>query len=68
MSHTRGKILVWIIKSQNRSARVCLQKIKRKEKKCEPSGVISEAGSVHRLTAGGLCIATERSPDLQTSF
>ena len=57
-------MLVWIKKSQNRATRVCLQK-KGKEKSVSPSGVIFEAGLAE---VGGLCIATERLPDLQKSI
>ena len=67
--HSRGTIylmleemLVKIIKSENRTTRVCLQK-NGKEKSARPSRVIFEAGSVC-----GLCIATEHSPDLQKSI
>ena len=31
LSHARGKMLVWIIESQNRATRVCLQKKKKRE-------------------------------------
>ena len=53
LSHAREKMLVSIIKSQNGAASVCLQKEKNKERKkreksASPSGVIFEAGSVHR--------------------
>ena len=38
LSHARGKMLVWIIKSQTRATMVCLPK-KRKRKKCESLGL-----------------------------
>ena len=33
LSHARGKMLVWLIKSQNGATSVCLQKKKKKERK-----------------------------------
>ena len=65
-------MLAWIIKSQNRATSVCLQKKKerkkerkKREKRASPSGVLRGR---QRAWMGGLCIATERSPDLRKSI